>query len=135
MPAKTTRICAVTSSSVATEQVITGLATKTPRPEVQILTYSPVPSERLVENRPVLKRLNTSLYQYPLQRKPLSRKPSREVGGRGRDVGEAPDHTQGVLPQNWGETEANRPVTCMVLKAMTNNRRHLALCHDEFHGP
>ncbi|GFV21921.1 hypothetical protein TNCV_4526081 [Trichonephila clavipes] len=30
---------------------------------------------------------------------------------------EAPDHPQGVLPQNWGETELNRPVTCMVLKS------------------
>ncbi|GFW39376.1 uncharacterized protein TNCV_1833591 [Trichonephila clavipes] len=43
-----------------------------------------------------------------------------------------PDHPQGVLPQNWGETELNRPVTCMVLKATANDRRHLALCHDEF---
>ncbi|GFS47963.1 hypothetical protein TNCV_3599231 [Trichonephila clavipes] len=32
------------------------LATKTPRPEV--LTHSPVPSERLIENRPVQKREN-----------------------------------------------------------------------------
>ncbi|GFV54427.1 hypothetical protein TNCV_57781 [Trichonephila clavipes] len=33
--------------------------------------------------------------------KPLSRKSSREVGGRGREV-EVIDHPQGVLPQNWG---------------------------------
>ncbi|PRD26335.1 UNVERIFIED_CONTAM: Cullin-4A [Trichonephila clavipes] len=48
---------------------------------------------------------------------------------------EAPDHPQGVLPQNWSETELNCSVTCMVLKATANGRRHLALCHDEFRGP
>ncbi|GFS95497.1 uncharacterized protein TNCV_814481 [Trichonephila clavipes] len=48
---------------------------------------------------------------------------------------EIPDHAQGVLPLNWGETELNRSVTCTVLKATTNDRRHLALCHDEFRGP
>ncbi|GFY30984.1 cullin-4A [Trichonephila clavipes] len=46
----------------------------------------------------------------------------------------APDHPQGVLPQNLGETELNRSVTCMVLKATVNDRRHFALCHDEFRG-
>ncbi|GFU09233.1 hypothetical protein TNCV_1122381 [Trichonephila clavipes] len=62
----------------------------------------------------------------------LSRKLSREVGGRGRE-GKAPDHPQGVLPQNWGGTEQNRTVTCMVLKA--NDRcENLALRHDEFRG-
>ncbi|GFV03745.1 cullin-4A [Trichonephila clavipes] len=53
----------------------------------------------------------------------------------GEERWEAPDHLQGVLPLNWGETELNCSVTCMVLKATANNRRHLALCHDEFHGP
>ncbi|GFT14394.1 cullin-4A [Trichonephila clavipes] len=48
---------------------------------------------------------------------------------------ESPDHPQGVLPQNWGETELNCSVTCMVLKATANDRHHLALCHDEFRGP
>ncbi|GFV60232.1 uncharacterized protein TNCV_3553921 [Trichonephila clavipes] len=48
---------------------------------------------------------------------------------------EASDHPQSVLPLNWGGTEANRTVTCMVLKATDNDRRHLALCHDEFLGP
>ncbi|GFS53980.1 uncharacterized protein TNCV_3761951 [Trichonephila clavipes] len=48
---------------------------------------------------------------------------------------EASDHPQRVLPQNWGETELNRSVICMVLKATTNDRRHLAPCHDEFRGP
>ncbi|GFV58362.1 uncharacterized protein TNCV_2556061 [Trichonephila clavipes] len=47
----------------------------------------------------------------------------------------APDHSQGVLPQNWGETELNHSVTCMVLKATDNDRRHLAFCNDEFRGP
>ncbi|GFW72357.1 uncharacterized protein TNCV_703941 [Trichonephila clavipes] len=53
----------------------------------------------------------------------------------GEERWEAPDHPQGVLPQNWGETELNRFVTCMVLKATANDRRHLALCHDEFLEP
>ncbi|GFS64722.1 uncharacterized protein TNCV_4685081 [Trichonephila clavipes] len=35
---------------------------------------------------------------------------------------EAPDHSQGVLPQNWGGAEQNRTVICMVLKATTNDR-------------
>ncbi|GFX82612.1 uncharacterized protein TNCV_1192871 [Trichonephila clavipes] len=48
---------------------------------------------------------------------------------------EAPDYPQGVLPQNWGETKLNHSVTCMVLKAKPNDKRHLALCHDEFCGP
>ncbi|GFY30207.1 uncharacterized protein TNCV_3091141 [Trichonephila clavipes] len=48
---------------------------------------------------------------------------------------EDPDHSQGVLPQIWGKIELNHSVTCMVLKTMANDRRHLALCHDEFHGP
>ncbi|GFX24157.1 uncharacterized protein TNCV_2436501 [Trichonephila clavipes] len=48
---------------------------------------------------------------------------------------EAPDHPQGVLPQNWGETKLNGSVTCMVLKATDNDRRHLAFFHDEFRGP
>ncbi|GFV83845.1 uncharacterized protein TNCV_387531 [Trichonephila clavipes] len=48
---------------------------------------------------------------------------------------EDPDNPQGVLPENWVETELNHSVTCMVLKATANDRRHLAFCHDEFHGP
>ncbi|GFW60280.1 uncharacterized protein TNCV_1843611 [Trichonephila clavipes] len=52
----------------------------------------------------------------------------------GEERGEAPDYPQDALPQNWGETELNRSVTCMVLKAMANDSRPLALCHDEFHG-
>ncbi|GFU59373.1 uncharacterized protein TNCV_2299381 [Trichonephila clavipes] len=42
--------------------------------------------------------------------------------------------TQRVLPLNWGGTEPNRTVTCMVQKTTANDRRHLALCHDEFRG-
>ncbi|GFV73092.1 uncharacterized protein TNCV_299291 [Trichonephila clavipes] len=53
----------------------------------------------------------------------------------GEERWEAPDLPQGVLPLNWGETERNRYVTCMVLKATANDRRNLALCHDEFRGP
>ncbi|GFW96149.1 uncharacterized protein TNCV_958621 [Trichonephila clavipes] len=32
-------------------------------------------------------------------------------------------------------TELNRTVTCMVLKAKTNDRRTSSHCHDEFRGP
>ncbi|GFW73378.1 uncharacterized protein TNCV_2800421 [Trichonephila clavipes] len=43
------------------------------------------------------------------------------------------DHSQGVLPQNWGGNEQSRTV---VLKAKTNNRcKNLALSCDEFYGP
>ncbi|GFV41480.1 hypothetical protein TNCV_5016371 [Trichonephila clavipes] len=59
-----------------------------------------------------------------------SRKFSREVG-----EGEAPDHPQGVLPQNWDETEQDRSVICMMLKATANDTRQLALYHDAFRGP
>ncbi|GFT81942.1 uncharacterized protein TNCV_3909121 [Trichonephila clavipes] len=48
---------------------------------------------------------------------------------------EIPDDPQGVVRHNRGGNEPNRTVTCMVLKATTNDRRLLALCHDEFHGP
>ncbi|GFU83737.1 uncharacterized protein TNCV_858161 [Trichonephila clavipes] len=48
---------------------------------------------------------------------------------------EASDHPQSVLPLTWGGIEPNRTVKCMVLKATANDKRHLALCHDEFHGP
>ncbi|GFX32421.1 uncharacterized protein TNCV_2173411 [Trichonephila clavipes] len=48
---------------------------------------------------------------------------------------EAPDPPPGVFPQNWGGNEPNYTITCMVLKATANDRRHLALCHDEFRGP
>ncbi|GFX08943.1 uncharacterized protein TNCV_2966541 [Trichonephila clavipes] len=57
----------------------------------------------------------------------------RLMEGEGR--WEASDHPRGVLPQNWGETELNSSVTCMVLKATANDMCHLALCHDEFRGP
>ncbi|GFX25095.1 uncharacterized protein TNCV_2752701 [Trichonephila clavipes] len=65
---------------------------------------------------------------------PSRRKFSRVVGGRGREVG-GPWPPRGVLPQNWGGNEPNRTVICMVLKVTDNDRRHLTLCHDEFHGP
>ncbi|GFW04510.1 hypothetical protein TNCV_878791 [Trichonephila clavipes] len=45
-------------------------------------------------------------------------------------------HPQGVLSQNWGGTEQNRAVPCMVLKAKANDRRkNLALSRDELRGP
>ncbi|GFY34659.1 uncharacterized protein TNCV_1373501 [Trichonephila clavipes] len=52
----------------------------------------------------------------------------------GEERWEAPDHPQGVLPQNWGEIVLNRSVTHMVLKVMVNDRCHLALSHDEIRG-
>ncbi|GFX93874.1 cullin-4A [Trichonephila clavipes] len=54
---------------------------------------------------------------------------------KGEKRWEAPDHPQGILPQNWVEAELNHSVTSMVLKATANDRRHLALCNDEFRGP
>ncbi|GFW95946.1 uncharacterized protein TNCV_4173731 [Trichonephila clavipes] len=65
---------------------------------------------------------------------PSSRKSFRVVGERSREVG-GPWPSPSVLPQNWGGNEPNRTVTCIVLKATANDRRHLALCHDEFRGP
>ncbi|GFV58727.1 uncharacterized protein TNCV_3730651 [Trichonephila clavipes] len=40
---------------------------------------------------------------------------------------EAAYHLQSVLPLNWSGIQPNHTVTCMVLKATTNDRRHLAL--------
>ncbi|GFY12571.1 uncharacterized protein TNCV_2447621 [Trichonephila clavipes] len=53
----------------------------------------------------------------------------------GKERWEASGYTQSVLPQNWGGIDPNRAVTCIVLKATANDRRHLALCRDEFRGP
>ncbi|GFS63900.1 hypothetical protein TNCV_1129021 [Trichonephila clavipes] len=53
----------------------------------------------------------------------VSRKSYPEVGVRGSDVGGSPDNLQGDLSQNWGGTEPNRTVTCMMLKVMANDRR------------
>ncbi|GFS87933.1 hypothetical protein TNCV_3426831 [Trichonephila clavipes] len=41
----------------------------------------------------------------------------------------------GCSPSKLDETELNWSVTSMVLKATANDRRHLALRPDEFHGP
>ncbi|GFT47360.1 uncharacterized protein TNCV_3749331 [Trichonephila clavipes] len=62
------------------------------------------------------------------------------------EMWEAFDHSQGILPQNWGGTEPNCSVTSMVLKAKANNThtglalkirsaKDLALSHDEFRKP
>ncbi|GFW51783.1 uncharacterized protein TNCV_1187151 [Trichonephila clavipes] len=53
----------------------------------------------------------------------------------GEEKWDSPGHPQGILPQIGVETELNRYVTCMVLKATANDRRHLVLYYDEFHGP
>ncbi|GFW32065.1 hypothetical protein TNCV_2600911 [Trichonephila clavipes] len=52
----------------------------------------------------------------------LSRKSSREVDEKGRDMGGL-WITSRCSPQNWGGTERNHTVTCMVLKD-TGNGRH-----------
>ncbi|GFW82408.1 uncharacterized protein TNCV_3818881 [Trichonephila clavipes] len=41
----------------------------------------------------------------------------------GEERWEAQDHPQGVLPHNWGGMEPNHTITCLVLKAKTNDRR------------
>ncbi|GFU95801.1 uncharacterized protein TNCV_4903931 [Trichonephila clavipes] len=46
----------------------------------------------------------------------------------GKERWEAPVQPQGILPQNWDETEINHSVTCMVLKATANDRCHFAIC-------
>ncbi|GFV06612.1 hypothetical protein TNCV_2949341 [Trichonephila clavipes] len=49
---------------------------------------------------------------------------------------EVSDQPQGVVSSNGGEPEKDRNVTCMVLKAKTNDRRkNLVLRNDEFRGP
>ncbi|GFU48550.1 uncharacterized protein TNCV_1439261 [Trichonephila clavipes] len=48
----------------------------------------------------------------------------------------APAQPQGVLSKNWGGTERNPTVTCMVFKAKDNDgRKNLALGCDGFCGP
>ncbi|GFV00159.1 uncharacterized protein TNCV_4058301 [Trichonephila clavipes] len=44
----------------------------------------------------------------------------------GKERWEAPGHPQGFLPLNWGGTEQNRTVTCIVLKAKAKNRRKIS---------
>ncbi|GFV15379.1 hypothetical protein TNCV_4834061 [Trichonephila clavipes] len=68
-----------------------------------------------------------------VKRRSMSSTRHRLVEGEERR--EIPDHQQGVLPQNWGGTESNCTVTCMVLKTKANDRRKtLALSCDEFRG-
>ncbi|GFS76330.1 uncharacterized protein TNCV_4668511 [Trichonephila clavipes] len=51
----------------------------------------------------------------------------------GEERWETPVHPQGFLPLNWGGTEQNRTVTCMVLKAKANDqRKNLTLSRDGF---
>ncbi|GFU80518.1 hypothetical protein TNCV_533921 [Trichonephila clavipes] len=62
-----------------------------------------------------------------------SRKSSREVGGRGREVG-ASDHPPGCSQSKLRWNRAK--LTCMVPKAKANEKRkNLALNRDEFRGP
>ncbi|GFW97249.1 uncharacterized protein TNCV_4784631 [Trichonephila clavipes] len=41
---------------------------------------------------------------------------------------EAPDHPQGVLPHNWNGMKPNNTITCLVLKAKTDDRRKTSPC-------
>ncbi|GFX11303.1 uncharacterized protein TNCV_2803671 [Trichonephila clavipes] len=65
-----------------------------------------------------------------------SRLAASPLGGlvEGKERWETPDQPQGFVPLNWGGTEQNLTVTCMVLRLMTEVKI-LALCHDEFCGP
>ncbi|GFY16621.1 uncharacterized protein TNCV_2787471 [Trichonephila clavipes] len=47
--------------------------------------------------------------------------------GEGEERRETSDHPQSIFSLNWGGTDPNHTVTCMVLKAKANDRRHLAL--------
>ncbi|GFW21743.1 SCAN domain-containing protein 3 [Trichonephila clavipes] len=108
--------------------------------DLKIVLEQCVKMVNYIKSRPLKSRLFSKLCQAMeakyesllLQSEPSSRKSSREVGGR--EVG-GPDHSQSVLPLNWGGTVPNRTVTCMVLKDTVNDRRHVAYCHDEFRGP
>ncbi|GFT00245.1 transposable element Tc1 transposase [Trichonephila clavipes] len=48
----------------------------------------------------------------------------------GEERWEAPDHFQGVILLNWGETELNRSVACMVLKATTGVTQPFAIMNS-----
>ncbi|GFT70908.1 cullin-4A [Trichonephila clavipes] len=84
------------------------------------------------EDMDVCKRIAPAWHESTLNSRRAASPLVRLVEGEER--WEAPDHPQGVLPQNWSETELNHSVTCMVFKATTNDRHHLALCHNEFRG-
>ncbi|GFU51063.1 hypothetical protein TNCV_4695121 [Trichonephila clavipes] len=64
--------------------------------------------------------------------KPTSRKSSREVDGRGREVEDPDPHSQNVIPLNWDGTVLS-PVWCSRLRPTIGV--HLSPCHHEFHGP
>ncbi|GFW37731.1 cullin-4A [Trichonephila clavipes] len=66
------------------------------------------------EDMDVCKCVMTSRHGGTLNSHPAASPLARLVEGKKWD---APDHPQGVLPQNWSD------------------RRQLALCHDEFRGP
>ncbi|GFV02426.1 hypothetical protein TNCV_1023541 [Trichonephila clavipes] len=63
---------------------------------------------------------------------PSSRKSPRKRLRQERREDSCPH--QGVVPQNWCGTETKLSVTCIVLKAASNNRRRLVPCLDEFCG-
>ncbi|GFU86146.1 hypothetical protein TNCV_368041 [Trichonephila clavipes] len=70
-----------------------------------------------------------------IKSKKIISSPIRYSGWWKGERGGRPLTTPDVLPQNWGGNESDHTITCMVLKAMANDRRHLVLCHDEFRGP
>ncbi|GFU51398.1 collagen alpha-1(XV) chain [Trichonephila clavipes] len=67
-------------------------------------------------------------------KQPSSRKSSCEVDGR-EDRWKALTTPREFSLKIWVENRPNHTVTCMVLKSTTNDRCHVALCHDEFRHP
>ncbi|GFW39027.1 hypothetical protein TNCV_1830191 [Trichonephila clavipes] len=67
-----------------------------------------------------------------LNNRPSSHKCFHEVGGRGRESWEAPEHPQGVLPQNCGGTKQIALLLISCSKPRLTTSVHLALCSDEF---
>ncbi|GFX47552.1 hypothetical protein TNCV_3015711 [Trichonephila clavipes] len=52
-----------------------------------------------------------------------SHRATRLLVWKGKRGGRTLTLPQGVLLQNWGETELNRTVTCMVLRVTVDDRR------------
>ncbi|GFX68062.1 cullin-4A [Trichonephila clavipes] len=102
---------------------------------LQFVTLTAVtldPSSNPGEDMDVCKCIMSSRYGGTLNSRRAASPLVRLVEGEER--WETPGHPRDVLPQNWGGIEQYRSVTCMVLKSTANDRRHLALCHDEFRG-
>ncbi|GFX79931.1 hypothetical protein TNCV_558301 [Trichonephila clavipes] len=58
-----------------------------------------------------------------------------EIGGRGRDVAEALDYTQGVLSQNWSGNEPKCTATCMIRWAANQRFLYPEYLKDDYRNP